>query len=158
MAPPPPFSLGPAEVQPAPPPPPLAPTILDSLLCHDPARAAAILAAMRPAARAAQAHAHAHLCGVGVESVRAEWGALIAGCPRPPLARPPRNNADDAPYDPEILALLEPAAAQDLIAALSPDQRDAQAAAQAAWLGAFGYPVAVEDILGMWATHSTDTN
>ncbi|NNJ13340.1 hypothetical protein EKD04_023730 [Chloroflexales bacterium ZM16-3] len=158
MAPPPPFSLGPAEVQPAPPPPPFAAPILDSLLSHDPVRAAMFLAAMRPAARDAQAQAHADLCGVGVESVRAEWGALIARCPRPALARPPRDSADSAPYDPEILALLETAAAQDLIAALSPDQRALQATAQARWLAGFGYPVAVEDLLAMWATHATDTN
>jgi hypothetical protein len=155
MAPPPPFSLGPAEVQPAPPPPPLDPYILDALLSSNPARAAAILAAMRPAARAAQAQAHADLCGVGVERVRAEWGALIAGCPRPPLARPPRDSADSAVYDPEILALLETAAAQDLIAALSPDQRAVQASAQANWLAGFGYPVVPADLLAMWATQTT---
>ncbi|NNJ13747.1 hypothetical protein EKD04_025820 [Chloroflexales bacterium ZM16-3] len=132
---------------------PLAPPILDSLLCHDPSRAAAFLAAMRPAVRAAQARAHADLCGVGVESVRAAWERLIARCPRPPLARPPRDDGSAAPYAPEHLALLESEAARQLIAALGPEQRAAQAAAQAAWLSAFGYPVATEDILGMWATH-----
>jgi hypothetical protein len=120
------------------------------MLCHDPARAALFLAAMRPAARDAQAQAHADLCGIGVERVRADWDALIARCPRPRLARPPRDDADGAPYDPEILALMQSAEAQQRIAALSPDQRAMQATAQAAWLAGFGYPVTPADILAMW--------
>jgi hypothetical protein len=136
---------------------PLAPPILDALLCHDPSRAAAILAAMRPATRAAQARAHADLCGVGVESVCAEWERLIARAGSP-LTRPPRDDGSAAPYAPDHLALLETAAAHELIAALAPEHRAAQAAAQASWLASFGYPVATEDILGMWATHAANTN
>ncbi|MBX0330506.1 hypothetical protein K2Z83_22890 [Oscillochloris sp. ZM17-4] len=145
---PPPAPGNPAGGPPAP--PPLDPYILDALLSSDPSRAAAILSAMRPAVRNAQAQAHAALCGVAVARIRADWERLIARAGSP-LARPPRDDGSAVPYDPEILALLEPAAAQDLIAALGSEQRAAQARAQADWLSAFGYPVLADDILADWA-------
>ncbi|NNJ12975.1 hypothetical protein EKD04_021860 [Chloroflexales bacterium ZM16-3] len=135
---------------------PLAPPILDALLSSDPPRAAAFLAAMRPAVRTMQAQAHAALCGVDVARIHTDWQQLIARCPRPPLARPARDIEDGATYDPEILALLETAAAHELIAALGPEQRAAQAAAQASWLGAFGYPVTAADLLAMWGAHTAE--
>jgi hypothetical protein len=110
---------------------------------------------MRPVVRDAQAQAHANFCGVAVAHIRADWERLIARASSP-LARPPRDDGSAAPYDPEILALLDTTTAQELIAALSPDQRAVQATAQAAWLAGFGYPVAVADILGTWDARAAE--
>jgi hypothetical protein len=113
---------------------PFLPHTLDGLLRRQPERAAAVLAALRPALRRAQL------------AVQAE------------LAEPLRRYLDDrdaplpsAPIAPETLALLEPDAAQAAVAALSPTQRIRQAVAQAHWLADFGYPVAFEDLLAAWA-------
>ncbi|NTU85866.1 MAG: hypothetical protein HGA45_42140, partial [Chloroflexales bacterium] len=91
-----------------PPAPPLCPHSLNALLARDPARAAAILAAMRPALRTQQAQAHADLAGVDPARITGEWQTLIAHAA--PLPAPPDDQGGaDAPcasvYDPELLAL-----------------------------------------------------
>lgn len=137
-------SLGTPE---APPAAPFQPHTLDGLLQRRPARAAAILAAMRPALRPAQCRAHAALADAPAPRIAQEWADLVA---RAGLSTAP---ADDeatpcaSVYEPEHLALRDPADAQRLIAALSPTQRVTQAAAQAAWLAGFGYPVTLDDVL-----------
>ena len=144
MAPCPPPAPGAASGPPA---PPLDPRAMDALLQHHPARAAAVLASLRPPQRYAQLLAHAAIVNAPPARMQVEWADLLR------LARP---TSDDDPLpasviEPERLALMTPDEARDAVAALSPAQRVAQAVAQAAWLGGFGYPVAVEELLALWA-------
>ena len=137
--------------------PPLDPHALNQLLDHDPARAAAILAAMRPALRVAQAMAHAILAGVPILRITQEWHELIARVG--PLARHPAPLEGAATrcasvYAPEALADLlveQPAQAHALLRQLSAPQRVTQALAYAAWLDQHGMPVSLADVLTSWA-------
>lgn len=139
-----------------PPAPPLDPLALNALLDRDPAKAAAILAAMRPALLRAQAAAHAALAGVDAARIVREWCDLIARVGPPPAPTTPHAGAD-APcasvYEPELLADLlveQPRLAHELLRALSPNQRVAQAVAYANWLGTHGMPVTLDDVLASW--------
>lgn len=149
---PPPFSPAPGTAS-GPPAPPFDPHALNALLDRDPARAAAILAAMRPALRAQQAQAHADLAGVTATRITQEWRDLIARCglvPAPP-ERPPLTCV--AVYDPETLAnllALHPQIAYGLLSQLSTLQRVAQALAYTEWMDAHGFPVSVDEILMDW--------
>jgi hypothetical protein len=51
---------------------------------------------------------------------------------------------------PEALALADPDDATRMVATLTPTQRAQQAAAQAAWLADFGYPVTLDQVLAGW--------
>ena len=58
------------------------------------------------------------------------------------------------PYDAEIFADLlidNPDGALRLLAEMSEQEREAQARAYVTWLGGFGLPVAIEDVLANWA-------
>lgn len=133
--------------------PPLDPHALNVLLARDPARAAAILTAMRPALRAQQAQAHADLASVDATRITQEWRDLIA-CVNPLIAPPEHPDGADAPcasvYEPELLACADPAVVRRWVLDLAPAQRVQQAVAQAAWLGSFGYPVTFNDVLAGW--------
>ena len=135
---------------------PFDPLAFNSLLDRDPARAAAILAAMRPALRAAQAHAHATCAGVPVARITAEWRDLIARFgPLPPPAAPPDGPAwlCASVYEPAVLADLlveQPVQAQALLDQLTPSQRITQAIAYTAWLAAHGLPVGLDTVLAGW--------
>ena len=135
---------------------PFDPLALNSLLDRDPARAAAILAALRPALRAAQAQAHADCAGVPVGRIVAEWADLIARVgPLPPPPAPQDGAALSCAsvYEPSLLADLlveQPQQAQALLDQLSPRQRVMQAVAYAAWLAAHGMPVALDSVLAGW--------
>lgn len=129
--------------------PPLDPQPFHQLLRDNPARAAASLAALRPAQLALQAQAHAALVGADPVSVSAEWGRLISRY-RPPPPVVGGEVEHGTVYEPEPLALADPAEATLLIAALTPAQRVQQAVAQAAWLNSFGYPITAHEILAMW--------
>jgi hypothetical protein len=135
-----------------PPAPPLDPRALDTLLRHHPARAARVLASMRPAARHAQLLAHAALTDAPPTRIQAEWADLLR------LAHPgePDDPPPAAPIEPERLALIELEEARAAIAALTPPQRVTQAVAQAAWLASFGYPVGFEEILAVWEAEQAD--
>ncbi|NTU79539.1 MAG: hypothetical protein HGA45_09070 [Chloroflexales bacterium] len=141
-----------------PPAPPLCPHSLIALLERDPARGAAVLAAMRPRQRAAQATAHGALLGVGADRVEREWRVLIARvAPRPASTAPGEGVATPCAsvYEPEALADLiveEPALAHTLLRQLSALQRVAQATAYAAWLDGHGMPMSLDDVLASWAT------
>ena len=135
--------------------PPLDPLALTSLLDRDPARAAAILAAMRPALRAAQAQAHADRANVPIAQITQAWQVLIARFG--PLPQPAWQHQADAAcasvYDPASLADLlveQPQQAQALLDQLSPRQRVAQAVAYAAWLTMHGMPVDLATVLASW--------
>ena len=134
---------------------PLDPLALTTLLDRDPACAAAILAAMRPALRAAQVQAHAAREGVPVAQITQAWQALIARFG--PLPQPTWQHQADAAcasvYDPASLADLlveQPQQAQVLLDQLSPRQRVAQAVAYAAWLTMHGMPVDLATVLASW--------
>jgi len=153
MAPPPPPAPG---VPSGPGTPPLDPHALNQLLARDPARAAAILAAMRPAMLRAQATAHAPLGGGDAAQIVREWAALIARVGPLPAPPAPRDGAD-APcasvYEPEVLADLlvaHPRLAHALLQALTPSQRVTQAVTYAAWLADHGLPVQIADVLASW--------
>ena len=123
-------------------PPPFEPTAFHHLIDRNPARAAALLAAMRPPQRYAQLVAHAaHADAMPI----AAWAALLC-----------RAGDDDsspaAVIEPATLALMEPDDAAAALADLTPTQRVAQAVAQAAWLADFGYAVTHTEILASWAT------
>ena len=135
--------------------PPLDPLALTSLLDRDPTRAAAILAAMRPALRAAQAQAHADRANVPIAQITQAWQVLIARFG--PLPQPAwQHQADSAcasVYDPVYLADLlveQPQQAQALLDQLSPRQRVAQAVAYAAWLAVYRLPVDLATVLASW--------
>ena len=132
--------------------PPLDPHALNALLARDPARAAAILAAMRPALRAQQAQAHADLAGVDSARIAQEWRDLIARCgPITPTVPPDGADAPCASvYEPELLACADPAEVRRWVLDLAPAQQVQQAVAQAAWLNGFGYPVTFNDVLAGW--------
>lgn len=132
--------------------PPLDPHALNALLARDPERAAAILAAMRPALRSQQAQAHADLAGVDPTRITQEWHDLIARCgPSVPVAPPDGADAPCASvYEPELLACADPAEVRRWVMDLAPAQRVQQAVAQAAWLNSFGYPVTFNDVLAGW--------
>lgn len=133
--------------------PPLDPHAFNALLARDPARAAAILAAMRPLLRAQQAQAHADLTGVDTARIAQEWHDLIARCGPAIAPTAPADGADAAcasVYDPELLACVEPAEVRRWVMDLTPAQRVQQAVAQAAWLNSFGYPVTFNDVLADW--------
>jgi hypothetical protein len=58
------------------------------------------------------------------------------------------------PYDADVFADLlidNPDGALRLLMEMSEQERMAQAIAYAAWLGGFGLPIAVEDVLANWA-------
>ena len=135
---------------------PFDPLALNTLLDRDPARAAAILAAMRPALRAAQAQAHAACAGVPVARITAEWQALIARFgPLPQPAAPPDGPAwrCASVYEPALLADLlveQPQHAAALLDQLTPSQRITQAIAYTAWLAAHGLPVGLDTVLAGW--------
>jgi len=137
-----------------PPVPPFAPASFAMLLLEQPARAAAVLAAMRPQQRAAQVRAHAGFTRFMPHVVEAAWNALIArhGLPRPaPLTDEP---CIASLYDPELLADAihdNPTRAVSLLAQLSDTQRVAQATAHAAWLNTFDYPVTTDEVFEWWA-------
>jgi hypothetical protein len=140
-------SLGTPEAAPA---APFAPHAFDAFVRRRPERAAAVLAALRPALRDAQCHAHAALADAPAPRIAHEWADLVA---RVGLSPAPINDGATpctSVYEPESLALRDPADAQRLIAALSPTQRVTQAAAQAAWLAGFGYPITLDDVLAGW--------
>lgn len=67
--------------------PPFTPLSFAHLLDHDPPRAAAILGAMRPPLRAAQAQAHAAFVDKPADQVRATWRTLMHSVvfPCPPI-------------------------------------------------------------------------
>jgi hypothetical protein len=134
--------------------PPFDPSSFQTLLAREPARAAAILAAMRPPMRSAQAQAHANLCGVPVAQITQEWEACIATHAEHPWSPTPAiPRMCGAVYEPEQLADLlctNPALAAIELAALSPRQQIMQAVAQAAWLTAHGLPTSFEAILATW--------
>jgi hypothetical protein len=158
MAPPPPFSLGPAEVQPAPP-PPLDPSALNALIEHAPAHAAAILDAMRPRQRDAQAKAHATLAGLPGATIAQQWDALIVThSPLPPDPVPFHTDAPGDPgisvFEPEVIGIADPAEARKLIATLTESQKLNQAIAQAAWMSQFGYDVTWMDYMVAWESHA----
>jgi len=123
------------------------------LLAREPAHAAAILAAMRPALRSQQAQAHAALAGVDLARITQEWRDLIAHV-GPLIALPDHQDGADTPcasvYDPELLACADPAEVRRWVMDLTPAQRVQQAVAQAAWLNSFGYPVSFTEILAGW--------
>lgn len=133
--------------------PPLDPHALNALLAREPERAAAILAAMRPALRSQQAQAHADLAGVDSARIAQEWRDLIAHV-GPLVAPPDKQDGVDAPcasvYEPELLACADPAEVRRWVLDLAPAQRVQQAVAQAAWLNSFGYPVTFNDVLAGW--------
>jgi hypothetical protein len=135
---------------------PFDPLALNSLLDRDPARAAAILAAMRPSMCAAQAQAHATCAGVPVARIVAEWRDLIARFgPLPPPAAPPDGPAwlCASVYEPAVLADLlveQPVQAQALLDQLTPAQRITQAIAYTAWMAYHGMPVALDTVLASW--------
>lgn len=139
-----------------PPAPPLDPYALNALLDRDPARAAAILAAMRPEQRARQARAHADLTGVPATRIAQKWVELIARVGPLSTAPVPLRGAATpcaSVYDPETLGDLlvdQPALAHELLARLSEAQRVTQALAYAAWLERHGMPVRLDDVLGSW--------
>ncbi len=96
--------------------PPLDPHAFNALLARDPARAAAILAAMRPLLRAQQAQGHADLAGVDTARIAQEWHGLIARCGPAIAPTAPADGAEAAcasVYDPELLACVEPGDAPD---------------------------------------------
>jgi hypothetical protein len=142
--------------------PPLDPHAFSLLLARDPVRAAAILAAMRPAMRAQQVHAHATLVGLAADQISQTWRELIARFHAPSAPLAPcggTSGASDgasalcvAVYEPERLALVEPAEARAAVAALTPAQRKDQAVAHAAWLASFGYAVCPTEILAAWGS------
>lgn len=139
-----------------PPAPPLCPHSLNALLARDPARAAAILAAMRPALRAQQAQAHAALAGVDSARIDQEWSDLIARC-GPLAALPKLPESTESPcasvYEPEALADLlveQPALAHVLLRQLTGPQRVTQALAYAAFLSDHGMPVTLDEVLASW--------
>jgi hypothetical protein len=140
-------ALGTPEASPA---APFTPRAFDALLGSSPARAAAILAAMRPALRDAQCRAHAALAAAPAPRIAHAWADLIARAGLSPAPVDDAVTPGASVYEPELLALIDPADAQRLIAALSPTQRVTQAAAQAAWLASLGYPVTLDDILAGW--------
>ncbi|MEI8167798.1 MAG: hypothetical protein WCG26_15560 [Chloroflexales bacterium] len=84
--------------------PSLDPHTLTALIDRAPARAAAILAAMRPAQRRAQVQANARSAGVPAAHIAHAWRALID---RAGLAPSPQDAAPApcaAVYDPDWLA------------------------------------------------------
>lgn len=135
-------ALGRAETPPA---PPLEPRSLYRLLRRRPHCAAAVLAAMRPRQRRVQLLAQARLAAVPVERLQAEWSQLLAN-----LAPDTERAAPAPPIEPQRLALAEADEARQLLAALSPTQRAAQAIAQVAWLRSYGYPVTTDELLAAW--------
>lgn len=149
--PPPPHALGnPAEAQPA---PSLDPSALVTLLDRYPVQAAALLGAMRPKNRLAQAEAHAVHTGALLGQVLTDWAVLLASSPLCDVE--PEADADStvsaSVYDPLLLASLHPDEARELVAALSEQQRNAQAVAQSAWMYDLGYDVSPDDYLTAWA-------
>jgi hypothetical protein len=135
-----------------PPAPPLDPRAMDALLRHHPARAARILASMRPPQRHAQLLAHAEISDAPATRIQAECADLL--CRARPSA--PDDPPPAAPIEPEVLALMEPDEAKRLIANLTPTQRVLQAIAQAAWLASFGYPVGFEELLAVWEAEQVE--
>ena len=76
--------------------------------------------------------------------------------PLPPDSPDPASPdpSTSPPYDAEVFADLlidDPDRALRVLAAMSEQERAAQAAAYAVWLHGFGLPVAVEDVLANWA-------
>jgi hypothetical protein len=147
-------SLGTPKATPA---APFAPATFDALLRHRPARAATLLAAMRPALRDAQCRAHAALADAPAPRIAHEWADLVARADLSPAPVDDEATPCASVYEPELLALRDPADAQRQIAALSPTQRVAQAAAQAAWLAGFGYPVTLDEVLAGWGDRAERT-
>jgi hypothetical protein len=112
--------------------PPLAPLPFSRLLIRHPARAAAILAAMRPAMYRSQAAAHAALTNVSLVSVAQEWATLLR-CARPyiPTRRedrqggqaagdyPPARSAGELGAEPRAASWPAPAACGLDVRALS---------------------------------------
>ncbi len=133
--------------------PPLDPSSLAALLDRDPARAAAILAAMRPAQRRAQVQANARAAGVPAAQIDQAWRDLIA---RVSLAPSPQDAAPApcaAVYDPDWLAArlaADPARARALLARLTSAQMTRMAVAYAAWLEGHGVVVTVPAVLHTW--------
>ena len=126
--------------------PPLDPRSLNALLRHRPERALAVIAAMSPAQRHAQLVAQLIHATLPPERLKAAYTELgYDPCPDS-LATP----LPAAPIEPLTLGRAEPDEARQMVAALSPSQRVAQAVAQAAWLTRYGYPVTAEEILAVF--------
>jgi hypothetical protein len=105
---------------------------------------------MRPAQRDAQCRAHAARADAPAPRIAQEWAELVAHAGLSPAPLDDEAAPCASVYDPEHLALRDPAEAQRLIAALTPTQRISQATAQAAWLASFGYPVTLDEVLAGW--------
>jgi hypothetical protein len=146
-------ALGTSEGPPA---APFVPVSFDALLRRYPERAAAVLAAMRPAARDAQCRAHAAFIALPATRIAREWGELIARSGPLILSAVPLSRAFAhcaSVYEPERLADLlaeSPECAQTLLGQLSAAQQVTQAAAFAAWLGEHGMPVTLDEVLANW--------
>ena len=136
--------------------PPFDPCAFTGLLDRDPARAAAILAAMRPSMCAAQAQAHAERAGVPVAQITQAWQALIARFGPLPSPRAPQNEpawlcaSVYLPTSVTDLLVEQPDLALALLAQLTPPQRITQAIAYTTWLAAHGMPVGLDTVLASW--------